>query len=161
MRQRGVFNCLTCSEMWCWSTTCGALAPALQSRFQEHVSPASGVSMSVRREFQSTGASKGLLRLRARVTTISSRIVERALQLRGSPDLKLTADREALENTVGATCRADAWVAVKRATSTFADAEHDVSLIVPRLYDACTRMSAITEQSRPHYTNASGEFASS
>ncbi len=77
--------------------------------------------MSARREFQCTGASKGLLRLRARVTAISSRIVERALQSRVSLDLKVTADREALENTVGAMCRADAWVAAKRATSTFAD----------------------------------------
>ncbi len=109
----------------------GALALALQPWFEEHVLPAAGVSMSARREFQSTGVSKELLRLRARVTTISSRIVERALQSRGSPDFKLTADQEALENTVGATCRADALVAAKRATTTFVDAEHDVSLIVP------------------------------
>ena len=92
--------------------------------------PGSDVSISARRSFQSTGASKKLLQLHARFTTIHSSLVERALRARGSPEFKLTADRHALKNTVGETCRADELAAARRVTTTFPDADHDVSVIV-------------------------------
>ena len=68
--------------------------------------------------------------LHARVATNSSRVSERALRARGSPEFKLTADRHTLENTVGATCSADALAAATRVTTTFPDADHHVSVIV-------------------------------
>lgn len=108
----------------------GDLALALQPWFEEHVLPASGVAVSERRSFQGTGVPKEKLRTRAHVTTVSARVVERALQARGSPQFRLSADQDALERTVGNRCSIDAVSAAKRATLTFADADHDPNLFM-------------------------------
>lgn len=107
-----------------------SLAVALRPWFANAVLPTSGVVLSARRAFQGIGVPKETVRGRARGTAAAASVVERALRARGAKEFTLALDTDAIERTVGAECRGEALLAARRAIGTFADADHDATLIV-------------------------------